>query len=266
MSNENDYYDILDRFNYYIQETDLEVTGGLGEIISQLILLRAYDKAALDNQNKIKQNKYYTNTVTVKDFLKQLFGSEIENINKINDDILSGLVSFNHFIKRIGSESNKTLDYDVILRKFVARCAAGHFENQHEGIDFFIPIVLKNNEISYLLVQTKNWKSNKLNVDDIDKKFERSIKNKLFHKNKKIDVVRIIFFIGNEIVNKDNIEISKKVYLIFDTKTLKASQLFNDKTVGLINTILWSNRFNLNDKKYDRDVIKRVAIGSAEFD
>lgn len=260
MSNERNYYDILNNFNYYIQETDLEITGGIGEIISQIILLRAFDKAAA---SQILQNKYYSNSVTVKDFLKQLFGNQIL-IDTVDNHVLSGIVSFNHFIKRIGEDSNKSLNYDVILSRFIARCAAGHFENRHEGIDFFIPIVFENNKISYIFIQTKNWKSKYLNADLIDKKFGKGIKNDLFTDNQKVDVIRIVFFIGNELNEKE--KFVKRGLLPFDSQTLKESKLFDEETLNLINTILWSNRFILNDEKYDKNVIKQVTIGSGEFD
>lgn len=49
MSKDLDYYDILVQLNTYIQETDLNITGGVGEIVGRLILLKAYDKSASDN-------------------------------------------------------------------------------------------------------------------------------------------------------------------------------------------------------------------------
>jgi hypothetical protein len=53
MQSTNDYEAILDTFNSFIQTLNLDQTGAIGEIVAQLILLKAFDQASLANKSKL---------------------------------------------------------------------------------------------------------------------------------------------------------------------------------------------------------------------
>ena len=44
MLNEVDFLDLLKQLNNYVQNLSLDATGAIGEIVAEIILLRAFDK------------------------------------------------------------------------------------------------------------------------------------------------------------------------------------------------------------------------------
>lgn len=71
MSDQNNLRSILSNLNNYIQTLSLNSTGSIGEIIAELILLLAYDRAC-DNNNIAK-------AITVESFFISLVGAKIYN-------------------------------------------------------------------------------------------------------------------------------------------------------------------------------------------
>lgn len=141
MSNDNCFNDILIKLNDYLQLIDLNNTGYIAEIIAQIILLKAFDKASIDDT--------YSRPIKVETFLKILLGKDIykEIENKIDDSVLKGLICFNHFIKRFNDTT-----YANVLEYFVQRGAAGKFKDSQNKSDLFIPIVLESSNISYFFL------------------------------------------------------------------------------------------------------------------
>ena len=88
-----------------------------------------------------------TSVWTGRSFLTKLLGND--NFD-ISNDILDGIVYFNQFIERL----EKFSCYDAV-NHLIARGAAGKFKRFQKAYDLFIPIVLTNNEITYMLIQIK---------------------------------------------------------------------------------------------------------------
>ena len=63
------------------------------------------------------------------------------------------MICFTHFIQKL----DDLKDQDIIP-DFIGRCAAGQFKKNYEGSDLFIPVVMKDNQISYIIIQIKNRK------------------------------------------------------------------------------------------------------------
>ena len=67
MSKQENITSILNNLNNYIQSLNLSITGAIGEIIAELILLLAYDRATINLDN-------IGRAITVESFLISLVG------------------------------------------------------------------------------------------------------------------------------------------------------------------------------------------------
>lgn len=109
----------LMKLNDIVQLMDLNVTGYIAEIIAELILLKTFDKSLNDLT--------FSKPISVEMFLKKLLGTDYyqKEHSSIDNQILEGLVCFNHFIKRFDS-----ITHDEVFKNFIGRGAAGKFKNE----------------------------------------------------------------------------------------------------------------------------------------
>lgn len=163
--------------------------GAVREFVSQVILLKAFDNLQAVPRNidslPLKYYHYlllyllldlYTRSHTLQSFLVSLVGEanfrryfHREGECLIHPKLLQGTVCFTHFIKKLNKnltycQTLKVFDYRIIcqnliheltFKDFIARAAAGQFKN-NKGFDLFIPIILEDDTITYLLIQIKN--------------------------------------------------------------------------------------------------------------
>ena len=152
MSESEHLKSILDNLNNYVQSVSLNSTGSIGEIVAELILLLAYDRACGNILDMTLKN--LLKAITVESFLKSLVGESNYDIMKkdIPKNIEKGLLCFTHFIKKYDK-----LNVEDAIKDFIGRGAAGQFKNNEKGIDLFIPVVSGNDIITYIFIQVKNY-------------------------------------------------------------------------------------------------------------
>ncbi len=115
MIKEANFNEMIMKLNDYIQMMNFEAIGPIGEIVAQLILLKVFD-----HSDKVHQSE----TCTVKSFLEKLLGKT--NFD-VSEDILTGIVYFNHFIER-----HDNLIYDEVIN---------HFVPEEQQADFKKPLI-----------------------------------------------------------------------------------------------------------------------------
>ena len=157
MADDQIFSEILEYLINFIQLMNLEVTGPIGEIVAQLLLLKAFV-----NSEKIIDSE----ACTVKSFLTSLFGHLSMDCKRIPKKILNGIVYFNHFIRRLDDYT-----YDDAIPRFIARGAAGQFMKNFEIFDLFIPVTMQQDEVTYILIQVKNREN--LSSDDFEYIFNK---------------------------------------------------------------------------------------------
>lgn len=59
------------------------------------------------------------------------------------------------------------IELNTFKKDFVARAAAGQFKNNNKGFDLFIPVILEDGTITYLLIQIKNTLRNFKEAKDL---------------------------------------------------------------------------------------------------
>lgn len=225
MSCEKKFKEILLKLNEYTQLLDLNPTGNIGEIATQIILLKAIDK--------LNTTQTFSKAYTVSEFLISFLGNDEFNLIKqnIDDDIKNGLVCFSHFIRKADD-----LTFNDVLPGFIGRAAAGQFKKGHPVFDLFIPIVLENNNITYILIQVKNKKdlgpSEAMQIlNEMSKPSGLSIKKMFpffFKDNKILAHLSILISLGDKIQHKlpkSNWE--NKIFYNLDNLT--KSKLFNEE-------------------------------------
>ncbi len=129
--------------------------GFRGELISKILLLIAMD-TALQSKSQIDNCKSkYTRAITVRDYLKALFGSAYESILEAQNaqmmsSLQDGLVFFNAFYYCDKTPTKETM-VEYLSRGLAIVCKEGQ-----AGCDLIIPILIKK-RLSYILVQVKNY-------------------------------------------------------------------------------------------------------------
>ena len=242
MFNDKNFNEIIVKVNDYIQMLNSEATGPIGEIVAQLLLLKAFDHA-----------KKVTNSeaCTVKEFLISLLGNVIFNVS---NDILNGIVFCNHFIERL-----KDFSYDDVVAHYVARGAAGKFKPRQPAYDLFIPIVLENNALTYMLIQVKNQEVFKNRMaEDVFQEMAQPDKN-WFENQSIIPFLSIIMSLGDE-KPRDPKEAQNQVF--YSLRNLENCKFYSSNTITSLKMLLNCGKFDSFSKKFDLDVIKRVMIGS----
>ena len=242
MIKDANFNNVIMKLNDYIQMMNFEAIGPIGEIAAQLILLKVFD-----HSDKV----HLSETCTVKSFLEKLLGNTNFDVEK---DILDGVVYFNHFIERL-----ENLSYDEVLNHFVARGAAGKFKRFEKAFDLFIPIVLANNEITYMLIQVKNkeilTKNGAIKVFNEMKQADKS-----FFKNQNAQThLSVVMSLGDE---KDRNLTPKQNEIFYTLDHLEKCKIFSPDTRTTLKMLLNIGKFKIFSKKFDKDVLKCVMVGS----
>ena len=251
MSKKTNFIDMLISINDLVRTTNLDSTGAIGEIVAEIILLKAFDVIS-----------HNLKPITVRLFLKSLVGEEnlkiIENCLNDHSYLFNGLVCFNHFIKKFDD-----LTYSHAIRDFIGRAAAGQFKDKHVSYDLFIPILLENDELSYIFVQVKNAVyvsanaiANKINES---KQFETYFKGDIVKTH-----ISIIMSLGT---TKDKFQFSSENNKFhFFISGFESYSFIDEEERNLLSNITNCDRFHLLTKKYDQDIVKEVTVGSYGFD
>jgi hypothetical protein len=270
MSSEKELCEVLTDVNSLVQTLSLNATGSIGEIVAQLILLLAHDAAT-----KRSNQSSFSKAVTVKQFLSVLVGDD--QYSKIMEDEIStemkeGLVCFTHFIKKLDELTHKDMIPD-----FVARAAAAQLKDRTEGIDLVIPIILKNGDIGFLVIQVKNIAE----PADLKGVAEKTLpKSSFFSPTKNYDEH---FFLGlvmslGESEKHEHETKTKKVKFDYYRKKASCNFILHGlnttiypfliiEVVERLKTLLNCDRTNLDSMKqiYGKEVLERVAIGCANY-
>ena len=244
MQNENDFLEILQEINNQIQVMSLETTGAIGEIVAQIILLKAFDNAT-DNLEELK-------TLTVSSFLNSLLLPGLfETIrDKLPKEVLGGLICFNHFIKKYD-----TLTEDDVKMDFIGRAAAGQFKNLTKAYDLFIPMILEDNSLSQILIQVKNSTSIS----------EKTIKIKMNEYKSENSINKTNFSILMSLTaGEAGVTINEEGDFLI-CKGLGCYN-FNANVKATLKEILDCDRNPLLSKKFDSNIIREVTYGSYSSD
>ena len=245
MSNDQIFSDMIDKIIDFVQLLNLDTGGSIGEIVAQLLLLKAFD-----NSQKLLDSE----ACTVRSFLTTLFGDFSDQISKIPTKTLNGIVYFNHFIQRL-----EDFTYDDVLPSYIARGAAGQFKKNFETFDLFIPIVLEKSDITYILIQVKNKEN--LSSKSIEIIFEkmRSQGDQFFRNQTKIDHILLLMSLGDKCPRLPKLLPGQLFYSLRD---IGLSRIYNEYTMNRLIMILNCVRLNLKSNVYDQEVIKLVTVGS----
>jgi hypothetical protein len=151
---------ILKKLSVMITSPTLTATGNMGELVGQLILLRAMDKAVEKrykatgkSEQDHNQHFKYSLPVTVEEFLIGLVDEAHFNThfaNTVSKDFLEGLVCFSHFTQKADVLRRHGLIVDII-----GSCAAGLFKPNFPRYDAFIVVFLKD-RYGFMLFQIKS--------------------------------------------------------------------------------------------------------------
>ena len=153
--------------------------------------------------------------------------------------------------------------YSDVLPGFIARGAAGILKKNYKNFDLFIPVVLENSDVTYILIQVKN-RDGLLETDafEILGKMDKPEKI-IFKKAKRIEHLSLLMSLG-----ESQLAISytfKKDSLFYNLANLCNSNLFSKEVVKNIENLLNSYRYDIPSKKYDKNVYKMVTVGSLHF-
>jgi hypothetical protein len=264
LSNENHQIEMLKCLNSYVQTMYLEAAGSIGEIVAQIILLLAFDNGRKMSQvTSSSDSLLYTAPIQVKTFLLSLIGEKIFEAIKdnMNSDLLDGLLCFTHFERKFDR-----LNIADTKRDFIARSAAGQFKPKEPGYDLFIPILLPNNQITYILIQVKNWKKSpsksQINVDCPHKKY--------FEGNRIISFLPIFIHVGVQTDSNSVFLVSRNFNI--DKKRLKINMLVIDgvnktnypflkeESINVLNQMANCDRNLFKSPLYDPKIIKQVGV------
>lgn len=257
--------EIFLKLNEYTQLLDLNSAGNIGEVVAQIILLKAFDK--VNSQFKTISKAY-----TVTEFLTSLLGIDQYKLiqSDINKEIKEGIICFNHFIRK-----EDDLNFNDVLPGFIGRAAAGQFKKGYPHFDLFIPIVLTNDNITYIFIQVKNHEI--LGAAEAVQILENmnNPQNKtfpgFFENGKKLARLTILMSLGDK---KDhsvrNYKLKKSSFwknkIFYSLNHLSSSKLFNQEVLEYLEMLLNSDRLKLiGNKLFDPDVITKVAVGSIKF-
>ena len=239
---------MMDNVINFVQLLNLETGGPIGEIVAQLLLLKAFD-----NRPKMINSE----ACAVLSFLTTLFGGVFHHISNISPKTLNGLIYLNHFIQRL-----EDFTYQDVLTSFVARGAPGQFMKKFETFDIFIPVVLENNEITYILIQVKNQEH--LSTKSSGNIFEKmnSFGDQFFKNQKKIDHNLLLMSLRDKFPRVPKLFSGE---LFYSFKDIGLSGLYNEYIMNRFSMLLDCDRFNFNSNLYDQDVIKLVTVGSLKL-
>ena len=177
--------------------------------------------------------------------------------------MIEGLVCFSHFIKKLDK-----LTISDTVEDFIGRGAAGQFMNNEKSLDLFVPVVLKNDDITYIFIQVKNHCA-KVPRSDV-----KNMKpNEIYFKNGIINLnyLSILMSVGFE--EKKPIELSSVNYYTkrkatcvnhFKFNGLNAYPFLETKSIKQALKLLLDND-RLDYKLHEKKVFERVFLGSMNY-
>ena len=157
MSDPTILIDILSELNKLLTTCAVESTGLIGELVTEIVFLTARYKALKDNYPDQAKNGFYSQPITVRQFLNALIG-DFEKLNRkkdktkhISDRFLNGILVFTRFIKKVDTLKQRGLMMHLLGRNAALRC-----RDNFPGIDHNIPTVFPDDSLGNLCSQTKN--------------------------------------------------------------------------------------------------------------
>ena len=145
MSDDSILEEILSYFHTIVYKSDVFSTGSIGELIAEVIMLKAHDFGSASD---------FTKPLNVSKFMIGLIGEDSFNENfkaHLETRLANGVVAFNHFNQKLDA-----LKYNDLIYDYIGRCAAGRFKTNFPVYDFFIPVIFEDNRVGAIFVQVKN--------------------------------------------------------------------------------------------------------------
>lgn len=127
-----------------------EYSGAIGEVVAELLILIAYDRAHRRFAH-FKDQVLSEKPITVERFLTALVGEDNFGEMNLDSKTKNGLVFFNHFVQAFGDLSRE----DVI--DIIKACAAVQYKTNQPHFDLAVFFVLEDDTISAIRFQIKNW-------------------------------------------------------------------------------------------------------------
>jgi hypothetical protein len=275
--------DVIDRLSNYISKMSLGITGSIGEIVSELVLLFAFDAAVQYKRTKARSNTkfmYLSQAITVEEFLITLVGKnnyKNEMSEHIDQALKNGIVSFTHFIKRLDK-----LTLPDVIKYFIGRCAACQFKDRTTDLDLCIPVVLEDDSITYIFIQVKNQTSTISDSDVIQMRAPAELFKDNQINYKYLSILMSLAEPEVEVINKSKPTLIKVVDCKYGTTGQHTVKHF--KLIGLNKTIYpfldekvldaLRNLVNCDRKylenvfygKYEKKILKSVAMGCLDLD
>ena len=263
MSDDKILGEILDCFSVMISKSELISTGLMGELVTEILLLKAHNLAALEN--KSIKNFLFSRPITVAQFMQSLIGeSNFEDKFKHNlkPRTLNAILAFNHFIEKLD-----VLKQNDLLKDFIGRCAAGRFKFGFPKYDFFVPIIFEDNEIGCILIQVKNKRDITLNglktiAKNLDVKhifsYDRSSDLYTDIKYKEDNFISIIISLGNDL---NQVVFENKHFIISGIESFDLDETIKCR----LSLILNFSRNNSNEYE-DKDIQRIVTFGCTRDD
>lgn len=281
-TNSNALCDILSDVNSIIQTSSLNVTGAIGEIVAQVILLLAHDFAIKTIEQETKREKKFSEAITVEQFLTALVGKQqFESImtKQISEGMKRGLVCFTHFIKKLDN-----LTYEDMIPDFVARAAAIQLKDAHPHIDLVLVVVLENGELAFIVIQVKNV-ANPTGLNDVatstlppfDFYTSGQVQKASDLQNR---FLGLVVSLGNpQTPHVEAVEVILQRASRYHTQEIKCTNFIlhglnittypclNQSVVEKLQQLACCDRSNVESMKniYGKEVLQRVAMGCAKY-
>jgi len=234
----------------------------IGEIVAQIILLLAFDNARKTIVNRPNESILITMPIQVRDFLISLIGiTKFEKFKGgFNCALLDGLVCFTHFERKFDPLNMQDTKSD-----FIARSAAGQFKPKESVYDLFIPVLLYDNNVTYILIQVKNHAKSPTGYGIAYPRKE------YFEGNVIIPFLPILMHVGTNSnpdresvflesrdihIGSERVEISQIIIDGID----KSYPFMDEKIVTVLNQIANCDRNLLESPIYDPRIIKQVGV------
>lgn len=151
MTNHDHLADMLEHVHNSLAVMSLDYSGAIGEVVTELILLLAFDKAVTEQQAKAQESKrddYSLKPVTIEQFLKVLFGEQHFDQMNIEQNTKEALLYFNHFVKVFDDLS------EADVHKLFKSCAGVQINNSR--FDLVLFAMRRDDTIVALRFQIKN--------------------------------------------------------------------------------------------------------------
>lgn len=136
LKRESTFIEVVKSVNDFLQSaSSLDSLGAIGEFVSQILLLKAFDRISDKTSCKFITNlkKFFyliydfidSKPRTLEEFLKSLVGETNfkkyfykDSVCLVQEELLKGLVCFTHFIKKVGQDLEYQHSLDVCLLDF----------------------------------------------------------------------------------------------------------------------------------------------------